>query len=86
MAAGGGFRDVAEVLFDQGGIDVNDVDIYGRTALDWACHEWKFVPTDSKQVSRASQVREGSLMARMGLDFPTSVYTNTVAASLCCYI
>lgn len=60
MAAGGGFRDVAEVLFDQGGIDVNDVDIYGRTALDWACHEWKFVPTDSKQVSRASQVREGS--------------------------
>lgn len=74
MAAGGGFKDVAELLFEQGGVDVDHVDIYGRTALDWACEIWKNVSTDSDKVSKDWEVRKGSPVAQMRLDFHTSIH------------
>lgn len=53
MAAGGGFKDVAKLLYEQGGVDVEDVDIYGDTALDLAREKWNNVLTDTDEVSRA---------------------------------
>lgn len=85
MAAGTGFKDVAELLFKQGGVDAHDVDdvvIYGCTILDWACEKRISVPTGSEGVNRAWHGGGGSLVTRRGRDFPII----TVAAVLCCYI
>lgn len=71
VAAAAGHKDVAKLLLKKGEVHVDDVDIDGLTALDWALENKASMPEGCEEVSRAFQVWEGSPVVRMRLDFPT---------------